>query len=142
MSNFDDSICNLSSEDDDESYPEYKYSDDFEGVYHENFPQEWAENHDPNTGPYECANCAFYGCVGDVFVGYCANCAMYVYKGSRGRGFVGDGLENTSDDAMQYPSAFDTYLEGVEFEPNDPMELDNTETSVLNCHFEGGYADF
>jgi hypothetical protein len=86
---------------------------------------------------------------------------MHVYKGSRGRGFIGDGIENTSVEAAQYTSVFDTYLKDIVFyqeelddpmEQGDPEELDDpmeqgdpndyTETSVLNCHFEGGYADF
>jgi hypothetical protein len=173
MSRFDDSIWQLSC-DDDESYPEYDmYPGEWNGTYHENFPNEWAENHEECTGPEECPNCSFYGCVQGVFVGYCGNCAMHVYKGSRGRGFIGDGIENTSVEAAQYTSVFDTYLKDIVFyqeelddpmeqgdpeelddpmEQGDPEELDDpmeqgdpndyTETSVLNCHFEGGYADF
>jgi hypothetical protein len=115
---------------------------EWEGIYHENFPQEWAVNHEPGTGPEECNNCAYFGSIGDVFIGYCANCAAYVYEGSRGRGFVGDGIECTDDDAMQYTSAFDTYLQGIVFEPENLEPYDNTETNVMDCHFEGGYNDF
>jgi hypothetical protein len=130
----------------------------WEGVYHENFPQEWAVNHLQGTGPHHCGNCAHHGCVGDVFVGYCANCAIYQYKGSRGRGFYTAPQETT---ATQYPSAFDTYLNGVVFdksEPHDPMDMaeerdDPMETSydpddyyyrestMMESHYEGGYAD-
>ena len=100
---------------------EYDYVEEtqWEGIYHECFPQEWAVNHEPDTGPEACGNCAYYGCVGDVFVGYCANCAIHVYKGSRGRGFYGDGkefdIEGSGRSSLDYPSAFDTYLECIVF---------------------------
>lgn len=90
------------------------YSDDeLEWFYHEKFPKEWALSHEPTTGPDQCKNCASYGCIDNAFIGYCANCAIYVYKGSRGRGFIDKGKENESDIAMQFPSAFDTYLRDV-----------------------------
>jgi hypothetical protein len=118
---------------------------DWEGIYHEHFPQEWAVNHEPGTGPHECLNCADYGCVEDIFIGYCANCAIYVYKGTRGRGFMGDGVEYHDDDVMEFPSAFDTYLNGVVFEEQEEEEeepIDNSTISIMDCHFEGGYNDF
>ena len=112
----------------------------WEGIYHENFPQEWAVNHEPGTGPDECRNCAVFGCIGDIFIGYCANCAICDYKGTRGRGFMGNGIEYSGDDAMDFPSAFDTYLEGVVFD--EPVEVEQLDTSIMDCHFEGGYNDF
>jgi hypothetical protein len=78
--------------------------------YHEKFPKEWALYHLPETGPGQCNNCAEYGSVNGVFIGYCANCAVYCYEGSRCRGFMGDGVEHSNE----YKSAFDTYLKGVD----------------------------
>lgn len=68
--------------------------------YHIRFPIDWAvstevpisskylnkdENENKNDmilncsiGPTKCANCRHYGCIRDVFVGYCGNC-MYLY---------------------------------------------------------------
>jgi hypothetical protein len=186
MANFD-SIWTLLSDDEDD-YPEEetfhyegKYLLDYQW-YHENFPEEWARCHTEGTGPGQCSNCADYGSVNGVFIGYCGNCAKYDYKGQRGRGFIDTGIENSDNDVLEYPSAFDSYLQGVDIstitEPGlqninedntiinnydnnniiqnndnineydeddyvnaDPYE-DNTDTSVLNCHFEGGYNDF
>lgn len=106
----------------------------WEGIYHENFPQEWAVNHEPGTGPEECKNCAYFGCIEDVFIGYCANCAIYVYEGSRGPGFIDVGVEFKDDNES---------IDHNEINDNDSIEpYDNTETSVFDCHFEGGYNDF
>jgi len=117
----------------------------WEGIYHENFPQEWAVNHEPGTGPEECKNCAYFGCIEDVFIGYCANCAIYVYEGSRGPGFIDVGVEFKDDNAIDDNESID-HNESIhhnEINDNDSIEpYDNTETSVFDCHFEGGYNDF
>jgi hypothetical protein len=148
------SIWELRSNEDDDVNEPIVYNDDefddvWNGVYHDSFPEEWAVNHEDGTGPEQCVNCAVYGCVGDTFIGYCANCAIGVYKGSRGRGFM-DALEeyDATKEGLDYPSAFETYLKGVVFitdedmcEPADIMG-EPYETSILNCHFEGGYNDF
>ena len=102
-------------------------------------------NHEPGTGPEECLNCAYFGCIDDVFIGYCANCAINIYEGSRGRGFIEVGIEYHGDNAMQFPSVFDTYLKDVmlyRVENEIPEPYDNTDTSAMDCHFEGGYNDF
>jgi hypothetical protein len=88
---------------------EHQYGYDYQW-YHTLFPEEWALSHLEGTGPGQCGNCADYGCINGVFIGYCGNCAIYDYKGSRGRGFMGDGKECQDID---YPSAFDTYLSTV-----------------------------
>jgi len=124
--------------------------------YHENFPLEWAQSHEDHTGPEHCLNCSYFGSIHGIFIGYCANCAIHVYEGARGRGFVGDGQEDSGD----FPSAFDTYLEGVDL--NDIMSITGSEPdedlddhddaysdmdmdmdiSIMNPHFEGGYNDW
>ena len=73
-----------------------KISTGWKGIYY-HFPEEWAENHFPGTGPESCHNCAYFGCINKIvllsgeyvenaFVGYCANCAIFSYHGMRGQG--------------------------------------------------------
>ena len=71
-----------------------------------NFPIKWAvENlneYDGETallrhGPVHCGNCATFGAINNVFVGYCANCALYEYNYSRGNGFNAVGIEQIVD---------------------------------------------
>lgn len=157
--------------DEEEHYPDPevfhhgdKYLYDYQW-YHASFPEEWAICQKEGTGPGQCENCADYASINGVCIGYCANCAT-MYDGARGRGFMNPGVENDDTDVLHYPSAFDTYLVGVDIhaiqgieqelmqtvaledEDVDPMELasddeemDNHDISVFNCHFEGGYND-
>jgi hypothetical protein len=133
----------MSDDDEDDNYPmeePFHFGDaylyDYQW-YHTKFPQEWALDHRPGTGPGYCGNCDDYGSINGIFIGYCANCAQYDYMGSRGRGFMGDGVE--FEDNTDYPSAFDTYLKGVdvttiqhiEHEMNNNIDNDeNNEISV------------
>lgn len=122
-------------------YHEGKYL--YQGVwYHEQFPVSWAMYHHFDTGPRDCLNCACYGSVEGVFVGYCANCALHVYTGGRGRGFMGDGVELDTDRARAYPSAFDTYLVDVDVTaivPVDAMETEEPENVEAVSEFENIY---
>lgn len=86
--------------------------------YHKNFPVIWAMTHENGTGPSQCSNCADYGCVNHVFIGYCANCADYYYDGERGKGFIDNGIEFDEND---FESAFDTYLSGVDINKIQPI---------------------
>jgi hypothetical protein len=145
--------------------------------YHSRFPREWAENHLDGTGPESCGNCADYGSLCGVFIGYCVNCADYVYNGDRGNGLWGGGLDFDEGDGL---SIYETYLSGLTLdisatrlvELTDPTAmtdddlqkyiqemdeewnmleydyniteneiLENEDTSVFDCHFEGGYND-
>jgi len=98
------------------------YHDDiylYQGAwYHRNFPVIWAMTHEANSGPSQCANCADFGCVNHVFIGYCANCADHYYDGERGRGFIDYGIEF---DDFEAASAFDTYLKGVDISQIKPI---------------------
>jgi len=133
MSHFNDSIWSI-RDDDEEEYnyeePIYngnKYSYDYQW-YYETFPEHWATCHKEGTGPGQCGNCADYGCVNGVFIGYCANCAVNDYNGSRGRGFIDVGIEYPGAEMLEHPSVFDTYLEGV-----DIWDIDGVpEASDLN----------
>jgi len=119
MTRFNDSIWSLRDDEEDSYYVEeiiysgQKYGYDYQW-YYETFPEHWATCHEPGTGPGQCGNCADYGSINGVFIGYCANCAVEVYKGSRGRGFIDVGLEYPGAEMLEYPSVFDTYLEGID----------------------------
>jgi hypothetical protein len=116
--------------DDEEDYPQEepfyfdnKYLYDYYW-YHENFPVEWAMCPKDGTGPSQCGNCLDYGCINGVFIGYCANCAIYDYEGSRGRGFIDVGVESDDTISMGFKSVFDTYLKDVDI--HAIVGVDNT----------------
>jgi hypothetical protein len=54
--------------------------------YADYFPYRFAIYHYCGTGPSDCADCAYHGKVGGIFMGYCDDCSRYVYNGSRGPG--------------------------------------------------------
>jgi len=101
---------------------ECEYEFIWNGIYHPDFPEEWSESHVDGTGPEMCGNCTEYGCVDklslsdgteleNVFLGYCVNCAIFCYNGSRGRGFTNKGQELSDEDILaMFPSSFNTYL--------------------------------
>ena len=84
-------------------------------IYFGRFPLEWALNHEPGSGPNECERCFKNGMHNHVFIGYCVDCAVEKYKGLCGRGFISPGMERHDDDENN-PSAFDTYLKGVDLD--------------------------
>lgn len=55
--------------------------------YLNSFPDEWISNNVIGTGPNQCINCKNYGCIDNIFIGYCANCCQYIYNFERGEGF-------------------------------------------------------
>lgn len=66
--------------------------------YHIDFPEAWimTQKFDTpygipdmvGTGPLYCGNCKYHGTnKAGVFLGYCSNCADYVYNGERGPGY-------------------------------------------------------
>jgi hypothetical protein len=89
----------------------------YDGVlYTSHFPEEWAKSHINGTGP-KCRNCDMVGYYNGVFIGYCANCAKYVYNNTRGLGFIDYGIEVPciDPDDEKY-SALNTYLKYVKNE--------------------------
>jgi hypothetical protein len=82
--------------------------------YADYFPRYFAEYHKPGTGPEYCLNCATNGCIDDIFVGYCFECA-FKYKGYRGIGF---SAENTLN---QYAANKNFFLRKVLFVPADTI---------------------
>ena len=92
-----------------------------------NFPIKWAvENlneYDGETallrhGPVHCGNCATFGAINNVFVGYCSNCALYNYNYSRGNGFIDIGVEQIVDcwgeELNPQNSIWNTYMKNVQ----------------------------
>jgi hypothetical protein len=141
----------------------------YDGVWYlSKFPEEWAKTHIDETGPSGCVNCLDYGCVNRIFIGYCVNCAIYKYHGARGRGFETSGVECADEDVVAYPSAFETYLSGVDVDDIAPLNYESEDdvqdeeynesdyvnadpyedtyagepVSIFECHYEGGYNDF
>lgn len=99
----DDEITNLGSY--------YSYRGE---LYIKEFPIMWAKNHAEGTGPEECENCSFYGSWNGIFIGYCVNCAEYIYEFQRGHGFIEHGEEFDHD--IPQLRAMDTYLYGVDLD--------------------------
>ena len=92
-----------------------------------NFPIKWAvENlneYDGETallrhGPVHCTNCATFGVINNIFVGYCSNCALHKYNYSRGNGFNAVGVEQIVDHLGEVlnpqNSIWNTYMENVQ----------------------------
>jgi len=97
------------------------------------FPDEWILNELPDSGR-DCGNCKWYGSWRGLMLGYCSNCAKYVYCCERGLGFVGYGVEEIHDwenNPITAPTAATlTYLLDIDLEkigdinenPEDTME--------------------
>jgi hypothetical protein len=104
----------------------YSYDEE---LYCGTFPENWVEDCLEGTGPKECGNCSYYGSWNGVFLGYCANCAQYVYNGERGQGFIDIGKECDYNPNVNGPSVFDTYLKGLI--PDDVGDKDFMDSAAL-----------
>jgi len=102
----------------------YSYDDE---LYDIHFPIEYAQNHWNNSGPKNCMNCADFGSWRCVFIGYCRNCAEYIYKFERGNGMINYGLEHPGDPEK---SIYNTYLKYVDLE--DVGDIDMNPSHILN----------
>lgn len=112
-----------------ENEPKYYIHKD--ELYTGTFPMEWAKTHLPKTGPNECNNCAYFGSWNGVFIGYCANCAHYLYNGERGRGFIGLGKENVFEEGENYTSVFDTYLKDIKMDDIGNKKIMDTANIIM-----------
>jgi hypothetical protein len=109
--------------------------------YHSRFPREWAENHLEGTGPENCGNCLCHGSLAGVFIGYCGNCADYVYEGDRGQGLMKEGIEFNS----RGQSIYETYLYGLTFNidatrlvpEDDPAAMTESNYWIYRCKILG-----
>jgi hypothetical protein len=102
------------------------YSYDNE-LYDSNFPEEWATDHLPETGPKECLNCSYFGSIGGTFFAYCSNCARY-YDFKRGPGMWYNYCEMVID---KTDSVFETYMRGLELKDigDKDMNIDKFNTN-------------
>jgi hypothetical protein len=107
-------------------------------MYIDTFPEEWAKSHLPETGPVECMNCQTYGVIEDVFYGYCANCADYCYSGSRGKGYIDNGVLDNACGDVAYDMSWDVSDEDL----YSHYYREECDVSICNPHYEGGYNDF
>lgn len=131
--------------------------------YHHRFPMDWALNHTPSmewpldhsysmnnwkgyqTGPEVCGNCRLAGSIGDVFIGYCANCALYCHGLERGIGLVNDnGTETMFDQVIievnnltkiqkeqefESRSIYKGYMKGIDI--NELIKKHHSESVIL-----------
>ena len=72
------------------------------------FPYEWSQNMFPGTGPKMCEKCILHGSKNDIFLGYCYDCANYIYDCKRGHGLI-NGLEDIDMENKETSANF-TYL--------------------------------
>ena len=107
----------------------YCYGDD---LYAGTFPEEWAQDHAPGTGPVECEDCRVRGSWNGVFMLYCANCAINVYNGERGKGAISPGQEIDSRENREYVSAFHTYLCDVDLNDVGDTDFRDSLAEVFN----------
>jgi len=106
----------------------YSYDDE---LYAGTFPEIWAKNHSLCTGPKECMCCRNVGWNG-VFVGYCEKCAIHVYNGTRGKGFISPGKESEHPLNLAYDSAFDTYLRDVNLHDVGDPDIYDSLANIIN----------
>jgi len=85
----------------------YTYNNE---LYAPTFPEEWAKDFKPETGPANCSDCGTFGVWNAAFLGYCVKCAEK-YNGERGNGFSFYGKEKEEENKN---SAFNTYLKDVD----------------------------
>ena len=107
--------------------------------YDAHFPEEWAKDHKdfPQGSPYEdylactgpekCENCAFYGSLRGVFVGYCSNCARD-YDFSRGKGYL---YEDTQEEMWEKLD----YMKGVTLNQIGDLYVDTVEEDEPDYNF-------
>ena len=106
----------------------YSYDDE---LYAGTFPEEWAMDHAPETGPKDCENCRNL-CFNGVFLGYCGNCAIHVYNGTRCKGFISPGVELHNSYNHDYDSAFDLYLYEVNLHDVGDTDIHDTMAEIIN----------
>lgn len=88
--------------------------------YIASFPWHWIDTMLDETGPDMCENCKLYGSIGDVFVLFCANCAMDEYERQRGPGSLGP----CSEELANY---VDTLYKNLEDDLTDSEEIEDDE---------------
>lgn len=79
--------------------------------YISSFPDSWIFQNINGTGPCQCENCFNYGCIDNIFIGYCANCSEHIYNFERGDGFH----SNCAEIILENIGPFSEYIEKEKF---------------------------
>jgi len=100
------------------------------------FPYDWVQNMFPGTGPKMCEKCVLHGSKKSIFIGYCYDCANYVYDCKRGHGFE-NYLEDI-DMVNKETSANYTYLKYTKHMnvANDPVMKNNNRSRSNSFSFK------
>jgi hypothetical protein len=109
--------------------PYYVHKECLYSVY---FPEKWAVETIECTGPECCPTCQEFGFWNGVFIAYCYQCAVHCYRGERGRGMIGCGIEATYEDTMHIPSMFETYLKDVDLDMIGDTNLEDTRKRLMD----------
>ena len=104
-------------------------------MYAGTFPEAWARDHAYDTGPGVCQACVQNGEWNGAFMMYCANCAIHVYEGTRGKGASGPGEEYDIPENRDYESAFDTYLYGVNLNDVGDPDIHDSNGHRIDAYF-------
>lgn len=107
----------------------YVHKDNLYSIY---FPEKWAVEPVECTGPECCPTCQEFGFWNGVFIAYCYQCAVHVYRGERGRGMIGRGIEAAYEDTMHIPSMFETYLKGVDLDMIGDTNIEDTRKRLMD----------
>ena len=107
-----------------------------EQKYYLFFPYDWVQNMFPGTGPKMCEKCVLHGSKKGIFIGYCYDCANYVYDLKRGHGFE-NYLEDI-DMVNKETSANYTYLKYTKHMnvANDPVMKNNNRSRSNSFSFK------
>lgn len=104
----------------------------------ESIPKEWLHITDEEVhnlgndygGPVYCNNCKYHGTINNVWVGYCANCAVYRYNNEvnafhwPGRQYVYEGqqcIEEVTDNIDKWDDYLKLYHKEFELEKNNEI---------------------
>ena len=110
--------------------------------YHIRFPMDWAHSHkafrltgevdfNDGSGPEYCGNCATYGSIRGVFVGYCSNCLRHYIDTNEPRGCLvapGTSIDMVDNDTIwqEYP-----YMYGIpKSEIGDEEGVESTDDGI------------
>ena len=93
----------------------YKAEDGYN--YIDTFHKTWLSDHSINlSGPVDCYNCLKFGTIYQfgiqIVLGYCLNCAIYIYNKERGPGFSGFNTFRIVSN-YEYPEYLYKYIDTI-----------------------------
>ena len=92
------------------------------------FPFEWITTMAPGSGPKSCESCRKHGIIDDIFIGFCSDCAIYIYDNQRGHGFI-NGKEDINIVEKEKSASY-TYLKYTKY----AFPLYNINEPPINLH--------